>query len=230
MDNPASVARRTLLSWSSGKDSAWALHRLRRDPAYELVGLFSVVNAANGRAAMHAVRQELLRRQAQAAGLPLQIVEIPDPCSNAEYETRMADFLARARADGIECIAFGDLFLEDIRRYREEKLAGTGIEPVFPLWGIPTDELSRTLVEAGVRAVITCVDTAQLPAEFVGQVYDDAFLERLPEGADPCGERGEFHSFVFDTPDFAAPLAISLGETVVREGFVFMDVRPPAGV
>jgi uncharacterized protein (TIGR00290 family) len=220
------MSRKTLLSWSSGKDSAWALHRLRQDPDYEAAGLFSVVNTASGRVAMHAVRSELLQQQARVIGLPLEVLEIPYPCRNADYEAVMAGFVDRAKSVGIECFAFGDLFLEDVRRYREAKLQHTGIEAVFPLWGAPTDELSRDMVGNGLKAVVTAIDPGQLACGFVGKDYDTAFLDALPQGVDPCGERGEFHSFVFDAPGFSEPLTISLGGVVHRDGSVFVDVMP----
>lgn len=223
------MKRKTLVAWSSGKDSAWALHTLQQDPGYDPVGLFCVVNEVSGRVAMHAVRAELLQRQAGAVGLPLDILTIPDPCSNEAYEAVMADFLATARDRGIECIAFGDLYLEDVRQYREEKLSGTGIEPVFPVWGVPTARLSRDIIDAGIRALITCVDPAQLPSGFVGELYGEAFLRNIPETVDPCGERGEFHSFVFDGPMFSEPVAVVPGAVVHRDGFVYMDLAAGPG-
>ena len=185
---------RTLLSWSSGKDSAWALHILRQTSKYEVVGLLTTVNESADRVAMHAVRSELLRAQANALGLQLHRIDIPQPCSNAQYEAAMTAAIARAVADGVTVMAFGDLFLEDIRSYRVEKLAGTGIEPVFPIWGIPTDLLARQMIESGLRARLTCVDPKQLAARFVGREYDASLLDELPATVDPCGERGEFHT------------------------------------
>lgn len=216
--------KKTLLSWSSGKDSAWSLHVLRRQPDIELVGLFSTVNDEFERVAMHAVRLELVRRQAECVGLPLQLIAIPNPCSNSEYESIMNDFVAKAVEDGVECIAFGDLFLEDIRKYREDNLRGTGITPIFPIWGSPTGELSRQMVEGGLRARVTCVDPNQLSADFAGREYDSSFLDAIPAGVDPCGENGEFHSFAFDGPMFERPVSIAVGETVTRDGFVFTDL------
>ena len=218
------MARRVLLSWSSGKDSAWALHRLRADPEVEIVGLLTSVNETASRVAMHAVRETLLEAQAAAVGLPLTKVYIPQPCSNAEYEAAMGAAVAEARQAGVTHMAFGDLFLEDIRAYREEKLAGSGIEPLFPLWGLPSDELAREMVDAGLRAVLTCVDPRQLDPSFAGRIYDASLLADLPEGVDPCGERGEMHSFAFAGPMFAEPIAVEVGETVERDGFVFADV------
>jgi uncharacterized protein (TIGR00290 family) len=219
---------KVLLSWSSGKDSAWALHRLRREAEVEVVGLVTTVNEAHDRVAMHAVRSELLRAQAEASGLELWTVPIPSPCSNAEYESAMQVALTRAREAGIEAMAFGDLFLEDIRRYREEKLRGTGIAPVFPLWGLPTDALAREMIAGGLRARLTCVDPKQLAASFAGREFDGAFLDDLPESVDPCGERGEFHSFAYDGPMFRRPIPVRSGEVVERDGFVFADLLPPA--
>jgi uncharacterized protein (TIGR00290 family) len=216
-----------LLSWSSGKDSAWALHVLRRDrPDLEIVGLLTTVNRVHDRVAMHAVRSQLLRAQAAAADLPLREVAIPSPCSNAEYEAAMGEAVARARAEGIEAMAFGDLFLEDIRAYRVEKLRGTGLEPVFPLWGLPTDALARTMIAGGLRARLTCVDPKALEARFAGRDFDAALLAELPASVDPCGERGEFHTFAYAGPMFRAPVPVVSGEVVERDGFVFADLLP----
>lgn len=217
---------RTLLSWSSGKDSAWALHRLRQTPEIEVVGLLTTVNERFDRVAMHAVRTELLRAQADAAGLPLHSVGIPWPCSNTQYESAMTMAIERAKADGVTVMAFGDLFLEDIRRYRVEKLSGTGIEPLFPIWGIPTDELARDMVAGGLRARLTCVDPKQLAPHFAGREFDAALLGELPHSVDPCGERGEFHTFAYDGPMFRKPIQILNGEVVERDGFVFADLLP----
>jgi uncharacterized protein (TIGR00290 family) len=219
------MRKKTWLSWSSGKDSAWALHVLRESGEHEVAGLFTTVNAAFGRVAMHAVRVELLRRQAQAVGLPLHLIEIPYPCSDEQYSAAMADFVARAGADGVRCMAFGDLYLQDVRRYREERMRGTGIEAVFPLWQKPTRELLQEMLAAGLRACLTCVDPRVLPAEFAGRELTPQMLESLPAGIDPCGENGEFHTFVFDGPMFAHPLDIEMGEVVARDGFVFADCR-----
>jgi uncharacterized protein (TIGR00290 family) len=213
---------KTLLSWSSGKDSAWTLYTLRNDPRYEVVGLVTTVNRAADRVAMHAVRTELLRRQADAAGVPLRVVEIPSPCSNDEYEAAMGACVATAVSEGIDCFAFGDLFLEDVRAYREEKLAPAGITPIFPIWGIDTAQLARDMIASGLRARITCVDPRVMPAEFAGRDFDLS----LPEGIDPCGERGEFHTFAYAGPMFQTPVAIVSGEVVERDGFVFADILP----
>ncbi len=219
---------KTLVSWSTGKDSAWTLYHVQRDPAFELTGIFCTVNKEFNRTAMHAVRIALLEKQARCLGLPVEILEIPYPCSNTDYERLMADYVARVKARGVTRIAFGDLFLEDIRDYRIAKLKGSGIAPVFPLWGKPTDLLAQEMIDAGVKAVITCVDPKQLPAEFVGRQFDHDFLAALPPGVDPCGERGEFHSFVYDGPMFASAIDIVVGEIVHRDGFVFADVLPMA--
>jgi uncharacterized protein (TIGR00290 family) len=218
------MKRKTLLAWSSGKDSAWALHKLRQNPEIELVGLFSTVNEAFNRVAMHAVRLELLMKQAQCAGLPMDVINIPFPCTNQEYEDRMKSFSENAMEKKIECIAFGDLFLEDVRKYREEKLAGTGIEPIFPLWGIPTPTLSKEMLRSGLKAVITSIDPKLIPAEFIGRQYNEVFLQQIPETVDPCGENGEFHTFAFAGPMFTEPINISVGEIVHRDGFMFADV------
>ena len=216
--------RRILLSWSSGKDSAWSLHVLRQRGEYEVVGLLTTFNEVADRVAMHAVRRELVERQAAAAGLPLWAVPLPWPCSNEEYEARMAKVCAKAVDEGIEGVAFGDLFLEDVRGYREKQLAGTGLEPIFPVWGMPTRELAREMIAAGVRAKLTCVDTEKLDRSFAGREFDEALIADFPEGVDPCGERGEFHSFVYAGPMLNGVIPVSVGETVVREQFVFADV------
>jgi uncharacterized protein (TIGR00290 family) len=214
---------KTLLSWSTGKDSAWALHLLKQDPSVELAGLFTTVNEAFDRVAMHAVRREILEAQAAAAGLPLHVIEIPWPCPNEAYEARMSEFVELAKEEGVEAMAFGDLFLEDIRAYREKNLQGTGITPLFPVWGLPTDKLAGDMVEAGLRAQVTCVDPKQLDASFAGRIFDASFLDDLPSGVDPCGENGEFHSCVFAGPMFSAPVPIAPGEVTERDGFVFAD-------
>lgn len=224
------MSRKTLLSWSSGKDSAWALYVLRQDPQIEVVGLFSTVNKMFHRVAMHGVRMELLRQQAERACLPLHLIQIPYPCSDDEYAAAMTAFIDAARKEKIECFAFGDLFLEDVRQYREKKLNGTGITPIFPLWGKPTAELSRKMVAGGLQAVITCVDPNRISVEFAGRDYDEAFLDSIPAETDPCGEYGEFHSFAYDGPMFQNPINITLGETVHRDGFVFTDVFPSTTV
>ncbi|WMC12106.1 adenine nucleotide alpha hydrolase [Oceanimonas pelagia] len=218
--------RKLLMSWSSGKDSAWALQQLLQDPHFEVVGLFTTVNAAFDRVAMHGVRAELLRRQASTLGLPLDIITLPWPCTNADYQQRMGAFIARAKAQGIEAFGFGDLLLEDVRQYRENQLAGTGIEAVFPIWHTPTRDLPYTMFESGLRAVITCLDPKKVPVEFAGRELTAGLLAQLPEGTDPCGENGEFHTFVFDGPLFDGPVKIKTGEVVERDGFVFADVLP----
>lgn len=191
-----------------------------------MVGLVTTVNAVAGRVAMHAVREQLLQLQAQAVGLPLWTVEIPSPCPNDVYEAAMLSVVNQAEAAGVQYMAFGDLFLSDIRAYREERLAGTGIKPLFPIWGRDTALLARRVVESGVRAVITCVDPSQIPAELAGREFDERLLAELPPECDPCGENGEFHTFVWDGPEFQRPLKIQVGETVERDSFVFTDVLP----
>jgi uncharacterized protein (TIGR00290 family) len=218
---------KTLLAWSSGKDSAWTLHVLRQDPTVEVVGLLTTVNQTFDRVAMHAVRTDLLAAQAASVALPLDTVLIPYPCSNAEYEAAMSAAMARARQAGVEAVAFGDLFLEDVRRYREDRMRGTGLVPVFPIWGTPTDALARDMVAGGLRARLTCVDPAKLPARFAGRDFDGALLAELAgrhPAIDPCGERGEFHSFAYDGPMFARPVPIRGGDVVERDGFVFADL------
>lgn len=217
---------RAWMSWSSGKDSAFALHELGRDHDVEVVGLLTTVNAEADRVAMHAVRRELLEVQAERVGLPLHTVELPAPCPNGVYEARMASAMAAAARDGVEQVVFGDLFLSDIRAYREAMMAGSGIDPVFPLWARPTDGLATDMLDAGIRAVITCVDPAQMPGELAGRAFDARLLADLPADVDPCGENGEFHTFVWDGPGFASPIDIEVGEVVERDGFVYCDVRP----
>jgi uncharacterized protein (TIGR00290 family) len=219
------VSRKLLLSWSSGKDSAWALHCLQQSGEYEIAGLLTTLNAAFDRVAMHSTRRALLEAQARAAGLPLVTVPLPWPCSNDHYEAAMRSACDAAVADRVEVMAFGDLFLEDVRRYRIDKLRGTGIEPVFPVWGLDTHQLARDMIAAGLRARIVCVDPKKLPREFAGRDFDADFLRDLPPGVDPCGENGEFHSVVYAGPIFREPIAIESGEVVERDGFVFADVR-----
>jgi uncharacterized protein (TIGR00290 family) len=218
------VRKKVLLSWSSGKDSAWALHTLRRQSGVEVAGLLTIINEQFDRVAMHAVRTELLRRQAESVGLPLLLVSLPFQCGNDVYEERMRAAIDAAQANGIEGIAFGDLFLADVRQYRERMMEGTGIMPLFPLWGRPTAELAREMTAGGLRAQITCVDPRCLPAGLAGREYNDDFLMALPDGVDPCGENGEFHSFAFDGPMFNRPVEFAIGETVQRDGFIFTDL------
>jgi uncharacterized protein (TIGR00290 family) len=225
----ASGRPRALLSWSSGKDSAWALHVLRQQSAVEVVSLLTTVNEHHGRVAMHAVRRELLEIQARATGLPLWPVSIPSPCSNDQYEAAMASVLARALAEGITVVAFGDLFLEDIRRYREERLAPLGISALFPLWGLPTADLARDMIHGGLQAHVTCVDPRALSSTFVGRAFDAAFLADLPPTVDPCGERGEFHTFACAGPMFDHALSVRVGDVVERDGFVFADLYSSTG-
>lgn len=217
------MRKKTWLSWSSGKDSAWALHVLRQSDEYEVTGLFTTINSAFERVAMHAVRVALLRQQAQAVGLPLCLIEIPYPCSNEQYAAAMTEFVARAQDEGVQCMAFGDLYLQDVRRYREERMQGTGIEPVFPLWEKPTRPLLQEMLASGMRACLTCVDPRVLPAEFAGRELTAELLAEMPDTIDPCGENGEFHTFVFAGPMFDQPLDIEMGEVVTRDGFVFAD-------
>jgi uncharacterized protein (TIGR00290 family) len=216
--------KRVLLSWSTGKDSAWGLHALRQHPDMEVAGLLTTINEQFDRVAMHAVRTDLLRRQAESLGLPIRLISLPFPCSNEIYEERMRAAIGTAQSDGIEGIAFGDLFLADVRQYRERMMEGTGITPLFPLWGRPTAELAREMTTGGLRAQITCVDPRYLPEEMAGKEYNEDFLKALPDGVDPCGENGEFHSFAFDGPMFNRPVEFAIGETVKRDGFIFTDL------
>jgi len=221
---------KTLVSWSSGKDSAWMVHVLRRTPGIELGGLLTTVNASAQRVAMHAVRVELLETQAAALDLPLRQIPIPSPCPNEVYERAMAAAVRDAVDAGFTHVAFGDLFLEDIRRYRETQLAGSGLTPIFPLFGADTSLLAREMVTAGLRARITCVDPRVLDRRFAGREFDAALLADLPASVDPCGERGEFHSFAYAGPMFRYPIAIESGVVVDRDGFTFADVLPATTV
>jgi len=217
---------RALIAWSSGKDSAWAMHEVRRAGTYELVGALTTVTETFSRVSMHGVRQELLAAQLEAAGLPAIHVPIPFPCPNDVYETRMATTLAAAKADGVSHVIFGDLFLEDVRAYREEKLAGSGITPVFPLWGRPTRALAEEMIDGGVETYLVCVDLKQLPRHFAGRRLDYALLDELPASADPCGEKGEFHTFVAAGPMLAKKIAVAVGPIVERDGFAYADLVP----
>lgn len=216
--------KHVLLSWSSGKDSAWTLHVLRQRADVEVTALLTTFNSAADRVAMHAVRRDLVRAQAERAHLPLWEVELPWPCSNEEYESRMRAVCDRALANGIDAVAFGDLFLDDIRAYRERQLAGTGLEPIFPIWGLPTAALAREMIAAGVKARLTCVDPARVSRTFAGRDFDSTLLADLPPSADPCGENGEFHTFVYDAPVFDRPINVEAGVVIERDGFVFADV------
>jgi uncharacterized protein (TIGR00290 family) len=214
------------LSWSSGKDSAWTLHILRQQSDIQLTALITTFNTEADRVAMHAVRRALVEAQAERIGIPLWAVELPWPCSNLEYEDRMRATCERATAEGITAVAFGDLFLQDVRDYRIRQLQGSGLEPLFPLWQIPTGQLSRDMIAAGVKAKITCVDPSRVAKSFAGREYDVSVLNALPAGTDPCGENGEFHTFVYDGPVFSRPIEVRVGEVVERDGFVFADLLP----
>ena len=215
---------KTLVSWSSGKDSAWTVHVLRQRGDVEIAGLLTTINEAAQRVAMHAVRVDVLQAQADALGLPLWQIPIPSPCPNEVYERAMAAAVRRAVAEGFTQIAFGDLFLEDIRRYREERLAGTGLTPLFPLFGADTAALAREMIAAGVRARITCLNPKVLDRSFAGREFDTTLLDELPRGVDPCAERGEFHTCAYDGPMFSRPVPIDTGITIERDGFVFTDL------
>lgn len=218
--------KKILLSWSSGKDSAWTLHLLRQRTDVQVTALVTTFNSAVDRVAMHAVRRALVETQAERTGLPLWAVQLPWPCSNLDYQERMRAVCQRATAEGITAIAFGDLFLQEIRDYRVRQLEGSGIEPLFPVWQIPTDQLARNMIAAGVKARITCVDPTKLAKSFAGREFDLNLLQALPAETDPCGENGEFHSFVYDAPVFARPIQVQAGEVVERDGFVFADLLP----
>jgi uncharacterized protein (TIGR00290 family) len=224
------MKKKILLCWSSGKDSAWALHVLRQQAQYEIAGLMTTFNAAFDRVAMHSTRRALVEMQAEAAGLPLMAAPIPWPCSNADYESAMRRVCDQALAQGITAIAFGDLFLTDVRAYRERQLKDTGLEPLFPIWEIPTQALAQEMINAGLRAKLVCVDPKQISSSFVGRDFDQSFLQDLPTGADSCGENGEFHSFVYAGPMFSHEIAIVTGKKVERDGFWFCDVLPAVAV
>jgi diphthamide synthase (EF-2-diphthine--ammonia ligase) len=213
-----------LLSWSSGKDSAWALHALRRDRVGHVAGLLTSINETVGRVSMHGVREEILRAQADAAALPVFTIPLPWPCSNEIYETRLRVAVDRAVADGFTHVAFGDLFLEDVRKYREDRLAGTGLTPLFPLWGIPTPQLARDMIAGGLRARISTLNPRVMPRELIGAEFDETLLAKLPPSVDPCAERGEFHTCATAGPMFTRPLKVVTGEVVEREGFVYGDL------
>jgi uncharacterized protein (TIGR00290 family) len=214
-----------LVSWSSGKDSAWMLHVIRSEGLGEPAALLTTVNESAKRVAMHAVRTDVLQAQAEAAGLPLITVSIPHPCPNEIYEAQMSAAIANAKGAGFTHVAFGDLFLEDIRRYREERMQGTGLTPIFPLWLRPTGSLAREMLDGGLEAYLTCVDPRVLPASLAGRRFDATLLAELPPGTDPCGERGEFHTCAVAGPMFSKRIAVTPGATVERDGFVFADLR-----
>jgi uncharacterized protein (TIGR00290 family) len=223
------VRPKAIVAWSSGKDSAWALHEVRREGALDVVGLLTTVTDAFSRVSMHAVREELLDRQARALGLPCRKVRIPSPCPNEAYEAAMAAALREARDAGVTHVVFGDLFLEDVRAYREEKLAASGLSPVFPLWGRDTAALAAEMLSGGLAATLTCVDPRKVDPRLAGRAFDAALLADLPAGVDPCGENGEFHTFVHGGPMFSAVIAVEPGEVVARGGFVFADLVPGRG-
>lgn len=217
--------KRVLVSWSSGKDSAWALHLLRQDPSFDVAGLFTTVNQEFGRVSMHATPLDVLRLQAESMGLPLEMIYLPSPCTNAIYGEIMRAFVRRCTDAAIDCMAFGDIHLEDVRRYREQQLEGTGIEPVFPLWGMNARDLACTIAGAGVEAYVSCVDLRVLDASCAGKAWSMEFVNSLPERCDPCGENGEYHTVVVSGPMFSWPIPARVWEIVIRDGFAFADVR-----
>ena len=221
------MRKRVVISWSGGKDSAWTLHTLRQRPdEYAVVGLLTTINQQFNRVAVHGVRRELLEAQAASVGLPLWVVPLPSPCSNEHYERRLTNALRFIRGLGVEAIAFGDLYLQDIRRYRETQFGKCGVELLFPIWAIPTRELAGQIVSSGIRARLTCVDPRAVPADWAGRDYDERLLGELPPSVDPCAENGEFHTFVYDGPIFRSPIPIVTGEVVQRDGFFFADLLP----
>jgi uncharacterized protein (TIGR00290 family) len=219
---------RILLSWSGGKDSAWALKLLRDQGDYEVAGLITTINEHFQRVAIHGYREALLDQQAAATGLPVWKVPLPFPCSNADYESRMGTVIQRAISEGLHGIAFGDLFLEDIRAYRLQQLAGTGLEAIFPVWGIPTDQLARAMIAGGLEAHLTCIDPRVLDRSFAGRAFDESLLRDLPATVDPCGERGEFHTFACAGPMFSRSISVVPAEVIERDGFVYAELLPAA--
>jgi len=215
---------KALISWSSGKDSSWALHAIRVQHEVEVVGLLTTMTSEFSRVSMHGVREALLDAQGHALGLPCTKVRLPWPCSNDVYEREMTMALHAAKAEGVTHVVFGDLFLQDIRAYREAKLAGTGISPLFPLWQRDTRELAREMIDGGLRAILTCVDPSKVDRTFAGRDFDGDLLAALPSGVDPCAENGEFHTFAWAGPMFERPIAVTRGEVVERDGFVFADL------
>jgi uncharacterized protein (TIGR00290 family) len=222
----ADARPKALIAWSSGKDSAWALHAARRAGEFDIVGALTTVTDGFERVSMHGVREPLLRAQLDAAGLAAIVVRIPYPCPNEIYEREMGKAIDDAKARGVTHVIFGDLYLQDVRAYRERQLAGTGITPVFPLWGLPTGQLARDMIDGGVEAHLAVVDLKKLPAAFVGRSFDAGLLGALPAGSDPCGENGEFHTFVSAGPMLTRKIAVKVGETVERDGFAFADLLP----
>ena len=217
---------KALIAWSSGKDSAWALHEMRRDHCYEIVGALTTVSDVVDRVSMHGVREELLRRQLAAAALAPFIVRIPNPCPNEIYESKMAAAMRDAKAAGVTHVIFGDLFLEEIRTYREAQLAKAGMAAIFPLWQRPTKALALEMIESGLQAHLVSIDLKNLPGEFAGRRFDESLIESLPLGVDPCGENGEFHTFVSAGPMLTTGIEVSVGETVERDGFAYADLLP----
>ncbi|MBW1677680.1 MAG: ATP-binding protein [Deltaproteobacteria bacterium] len=220
------MKKKTLLSWSSGKDSAWALHLLQQDPTIDLAGLFTAVNQKDNRVSMHATRLEMLQHQAEAVGLPVQMINLPDPCTNEQYEYIMGQFIMASAAKGVEVMAFGDLYLKDVRKYREDRMKGTGVEMSFPLWGIPTRQLAEHMLSAGLEAYISSVDLKKVPAHFAGQKWSRELIAEFPQGSDACGENGEIHTVAVGGPMFQKPIPVSVGEVFEQNGFAYADIIP----
>ena len=220
------IKKKTLLSWSTGKDSAWALHLLRQDPRIDLVGLFTVMNKKYNRVSMHATRSEMLRRQAEAVCLPIQMINLPDPCTDKQCDDIMRQFITASVAKEIELMAFGDLCLEDVRKYREGQLKKTGIDPIFPLWGIPAGQLVENMHSAGLEAYISSVDLKKVPSHFAGRKWSKEVLKDFPQDCDLCGENGEIHTVVVGGPMFQRPIPVRVGEIVERNGFAYADIIP----
>jgi len=220
------IKKKTLLSWSSGKDSAWAFHLLQQDPRIELLGLFTVMNQKYNRVSMHATRLEMLQRQAEAVGLPIETISLPDPCTNEQCDAIMRCFVTESASKRIECMAFGDLFLEDVRKYRENQLKGTGIDPLFPLWGIPTSDLAEQMLSAGLEAYVSSVDLKKLPSRFAGRKWSKDLIVEFPKDCDPCGENGEIHTVVVGGPMFRKTVLVRVGDILNQNGFAYADIIP----
>lgn len=216
--------KKVIVSWSSGKDSAWMLFQLLKDPSIEVVGLCCSINREAKRVAMHGVQIDLLQKQADALNLPLDLIELPFPCSNEDYLNQMSAYINSLKERNIDAMAFGDLYLDDVKAYREDMFADSGIEVIFPLWQSDTKAIPQQLFDAGFRTFITCIDPAKIPSDLIGIEYNQAYIDALPADVDPCGENGEFHSFIFDAPMFSQPIKVKKGEVVERDGFLYADV------
>ena len=222
------MRKKTLLSWSSGKDSAWALYLLKQNPTFEVLGLFTVINQESNRAPMHSTRLEMLQRQSDAMGLPISFISLPDPCTNEQSDSIIGHFVAESATKGIEYMAFGDLFLEDIRAYRQKQLKGSGIEALFPCWGIPTNTLAQEMLSSGIEAYISSIDSRKLPKDLIGRKWTTEIIDKFPMGCDPCGENGEFHTVVVAGPMFQRRISVEVSKISEQNGFAYADIIPIA--